>query len=109
MDDLIAWLRVQLDEDERVARAVDPREWLDGDAWAELDGAVRAHAAAWDPHRVLAEVEAKRRVLELTDFSAQFPDTDGGYDSACEDVIKLLALPYADRPGYLPEWRPSPS
>jgi hypothetical protein len=45
------------------------------------------------PARVLAECEAKRRIVEL--ISSPGPQ-----------ALRLLALPYADHPDYLPEWRP---
>ncbi|MFI9200191.1 DUF6221 family protein [Streptomyces sp. NPDC053048] len=58
-----------------------------------------AHIAQHDPARVLAEVEAKRRLIE---------DTWGGPDH--EDMwlhhMRLLALPYVDHPDYREEWRP---
>jgi len=60
-----------------------------------------------DPDRVLAECEAKRRIVEDNPYpDAEFPDYDGGYQSAWEDYRKILALPYANHPDYRPEWRP---
>lgn len=54
---------------------------------------------------MLAEIDAKRRIIALTCDGA-----DGGYPSgyyeAKTDVICLLALPYAHRPGYREEWKP---
>lgn len=82
-DDLVTWLRAQLDEDERVARAAGSRldgsyEWVAGEANA--DG-VRTkagtpvtrfswpnemeHIARHDPARVLREVAAKRAIVKL--------------------------------------------
>jgi hypothetical protein len=58
--------------------------------------------------RVLAECEAKRRIVE---GAANEPDVNAdqrdiglweGYLSAAE----LLALPYSDHPDYRPEWKP---
>lgn len=131
MDDLITWLRVQLDEDERIARACGDVAWVDDvpgmvhvdpaairdNKWAfghlgyvagahpnELGNAYRAHIARHDPAHVLREVEAKRKILGLvTDAGPSFGD---GYTEAYRDVVKLLAVPYADRPGYLDAWRP---
>lgn len=85
-----------------------------------------AHIArAADPARVLAEVDAKRRLLEALlgeghavlrpgGSTQVYCDADYGTDSACEcgrdervgQYLRLLALPYADRPGYRDEWRP---
>jgi hypothetical protein len=64
--------------------------------------------------RVLAECEAKRRIVELhtTVDGAIYPTCDccGLYGEADVDwpcpTLRLLALPYADRPGYRAEWRP---
>jgi hypothetical protein len=49
------------------------------------------HIARWDPARVLAECEARRRIV-----------TECGW----ETVMRHLALPYADHPDYRDEWRP---
>jgi len=113
MDDLVTWLRAQLDEDERVARTHGHLVVL-----ARLDAvdrrwdppAVTTHAEVWTAGRALAEVEAKRRILDLVDL--HFDDetgravTLGGYGEAYWDIVRLLALPYADLPGYDEGWRP---
>jgi hypothetical protein len=128
MDELITWLRAQLDDDERVARRAgwNHPEWtydremftVASDAWViaarkdrsgspinDVDG---EHIARWDPARVLAEVDAKRRILDMwaDAQSAEFPDYWGGYATALDDVVRQLALPCADRPGFRAEWRP---
>jgi hypothetical protein len=90
--DLITWLRAQLDEDERVARAFAAR----------LDA--HLFETGWGPARVLAEVDAKRRILDL--MMPGRPVYPGAYGQAYRDVLRLLALPYADRDGYRDEWRP---
>lgn len=112
--DLIAWLRSWLDVDERMALAAkDPdNAWW----WDAPESPAEAHIARWHPDRVLAEVDAKRQVLELHADMDWAADPDGGFSSfahctGCGEVApcttaRLLALPYADRPGYLPEWRP---
>lgn len=64
----------------------DDADWL---------GGVIQHVETWNPDRVLAECEAKREILDVT---------RGTYSS--DLVRRLLALPYADRPGYREEWRP---
>ena len=120
MDELVRWLGEQLDEDERIARAVEDRSapW-DGQWMADGDSAVRTvnghvlfyrhdsgplkpgladHVAEWDPARVLREIDAKRRILATL-------HEEGG-DRMFADIFRLLALPYADRPGYREEWRP---
>lgn len=115
MDDLIAWLRVQLDEDERVARRVGGLRWRALDGSGELvasDGrsaevfgeihweGVGQHIARWDPARVLAEVEAKRRIV---DEAIELQEREGRY---AEAFLVALAVPYADRPGYREDWQP---
>ena len=78
------------------------------------------HIATWDPARVLAECDTKRRIIDqwrtakevLEDMHAadntDWEDLEGPYGEidALDTVLKLLAVPYADRPGYLAEWRP---
>lgn len=71
------------------------------------------HIALHDPARVLAEVESKRRLLDeivpkvesywnavSSEWGCEYDDPDG------EDVLKLLALPYASHKDYREEWRP---
>lgn len=107
MHDLVTWLLAQLDEDEQRAHAA-AEPFVHGDRTG-MDGLhpqILSYVRQWVPARVLAEVDAKRRIIELYSGTAQYPDFSGGYDSAAEDAIKLLAVPYADRPGYRDEWRP---
>ncbi|MEU3683745.1 DUF6221 family protein [Streptomyces sp. NPDC030592] len=139
MDDLVQWLRAQLDDDERTARAATGEEW---DAIApsqpyvifdvaahkanktlETVGRVaaveraedRAHIARHDPARVLREIDAKRQLFAIhrsepnPDWDR--PGVDGRSCTCCITqypcpTLRLLALPYADRPGYREEWRP---
>jgi hypothetical protein len=56
----------------------------------------------FDPARVLAECEAKRRIV------ARQPGLRARDDvrDVWWDVLALLALPYADHPDYRPEWKP---
>jgi hypothetical protein len=86
MTELITWLRAQLDDEERMARA------------------------PFVTARALAEVEAKRRILDLVPDIQEAEDTarqDYGRDAkAAIRLVQLLALPYADRPGYLEQWQP---
>jgi hypothetical protein len=125
MDDLIAFLRAQLDEDERVAREAgqDRPDWkfdhaFDGhypysrelgisagttQAPGYVDPPQAEHIARWDPARVLAEVEAKRRILD--DYEREDLTLSPEHWSTLEDVIRALAQPYAGRPGWREEWR----
>ena len=150
MDDLVQWLRAQLDEDEQIAQAATPgpwwhnpgKQWLGPEAFEKYDlrqgeefvgyggphpftGAVAstgpasnmqgmkdaAHIARHDPARVLREVDAKRRLLAIHRPYVPEPDQSclgcaGGIMFTSCPVIPLLALPYADRPGYREDWRP---
>ncbi|MFD8805596.1 DUF6221 family protein [Streptomyces sp. NPDC059597] len=142
MGDLVEWLRAQLDEDERIARAASEyteAEWRldeDGetvlwwppeprvadkerekglpvvsDRWRGQTIYARAapHVAAHDPARVLREIDAKRRILAEHWLNGWVCDTcdngEVGQTFPCA-TLRLLALPYADRPGYREEWRP---
>ncbi len=122
--DLVAFLRARLDEDEQTARAAQPAPWIRHDhvAGVHADDATDGrpygsavadcrrvpdgygvpnaeHIIRHAPDRVLVEVEAKRRMIE---------DAWGGpdHEDMWEYHLKLLALPYADRPDYREEWRP---
>lgn len=134
MNELVRWLGEQLDEDERIARAaghehVAPAPWrgeswddavLNGDGLVDAKGdgiavvkgeRVRDHLVRHDPARVLREIDAKRRILAEHALN-------GWVCSTCDDgevppqafpcpTLRLLALPYADRPGYRAEWAPA--
>ena len=55
----------------------------------------------WTTQRLLAECDAKRRIIERVSDVAW----SGSY--AVRDVVlELLAVPYADHPDYRDEWRP---
>lgn len=108
MDDLVEWLRAQLDEDEREA--------ADGIHTAFCVNDVRYPeecVCGWSA-RVLREVEAKRWVIET--LRSYEPDDEWGTEpdmgkrgNNAAGALRRLALPYSDRPGYLEEWKPSGS
>ena len=133
-DDLAQFLRDRLDEDEEAARNATTGPWWVEDTspryWGEErdaevssadgrlavlqhenDGALNAvHIVRWDPARVLADMQAKRRIVAL------HSDPHGG-DPSCSSIdypenaedcetLRLLALPYASHPDYRPEWAP---
>ncbi|MCX4231970.1 DUF6221 family protein [Streptomyces ortus] len=79
----------------------------------------RDHIIRHDPARVLREIEAKRQLIH------EHADVNDGSCGTCVDgawgypthggsspqrypckTLRLLALPYADRPGYDESWRP---
>lgn len=147
-DALASFLQTRLGEDEQVAVAVlgvnvmagvkrgksAPR-WVpspEGDAgiW-DTGGALRVkylwtrerdHIIRHDPARVLAEVSAKRRIVEIHEVIGGFTNEGStglglgcgecGYSAEysnrggwCE-TLRLLALPYAGHDDYREEWRP---
>lgn len=120
VDDLVTWLRAQLDVDEAAADAIlspPPGHYDKGWQADEL----RKFA-----QQQLADVDAKRRIIELHSpftntykkhvqcghcaeqchsYSGLSCDTPADALWPCP-TARLLALPYADRPGYREEWRP---
>lgn len=71
------------------------------------------HIAHWDPARVLAECETKRRIIELParNHECSTYDHHGEIDHCtwviddCSTLL-LLALLYASHPNYREKWRP---
>ncbi|MFJ9448175.1 DUF6221 family protein [Kitasatospora sp. NPDC101235] len=132
-DNLVTFLRARLDEDEQAARAATPGPWtVDSETYAAaIHGAGHAdviaggrwggeasvfestedalHIVRHDPPRVLAEVAAKRRIL---DQHRGLESMTGPNCSTCCieswpcPTLRLLALPYANHPDYRPEWAP---
>jgi hypothetical protein len=83
-------------------------------------GRARARfVASWQPARVLAECEAKRRIVEalvdaeraVVGYDNDDPNNPPSYWQEWGNLHALrlageaLALPYADHPEYRPEWR----
>lgn len=133
MDDLIAFYRDRLDEDERSALdwqrhkqarteqfMNDPRrQHVSPFRKPVTDAQLSEHAYhdRFDPARVLREVEAKRRILDEHPIL-----TAGRVCTRCSDyaepgevfrevpgpcaTVRLLALPYADHDDFREEWKP---
>ena len=120
MSELVEFLLARIAEDERVAQEATLAPWVVGSlevdryvvATADLyepgrDGAIIAeivealedgdHIWRWQPTRVLAECEAKRRIVEQEGW---------GYGHIEQAVLKILVLPYADHPDCREEWKP---
>jgi Family of unknown function (DUF6221) len=128
MSDLAAFLRARLDEDEQMAREAadgDSGSWFVGCKWnvyrAEDEtpdddveknqlvvyGNVSSqsdHIARHDPERVLAEVDAKRRIVLMNASAAD----NIGPERAALALLTLWALAavYRDHPDYRQEWAP---
>ena len=115
MSALAEFLLARIDEDEADAREELPMPFVDSD-----------FCLTWRPARVLAECEAKRRIVEQYEFhrdqvvayrNPRWKDAMNEDDKqrwrqaearhrVAEDFARLLALPYADHPDYRDEWRP---
>jgi hypothetical protein len=126
MDDLVTFLRACLDEDERVALEAAAQTGGNVEIVAKnLDiifECLGRHWARHDPARVLAEVAAKRAIVDLHSPSegdcrtcAHLTDDEDPDGNWYTDVLgepwpcptlRHLAAVYADQPGYRPEWAP---
>ena len=84
--------------------------------WSKNRGRADAdHFSRWDPARVLAECEAKRRIVEIH-REVPASDIDWSDCALCPTgltrtrwpcpTLRALALPYAAHPDYREEWRP---
>lgn len=63
--------------------------------------------ARHDPARVLAECEAKRRIVALHGEVDPCDAHDGAtFETVDCETLQVLALPYADHPDYRQEWKP---
>src|SRR3954447_20235096 len=125
MSALTDFLLARIDEDERTAGQATPGPWVpvpvgDADRWnvaprgtAHRDVAVdraagacrrpdAAHITHWDPVRVRAECGARRRIVQLQQSALR----DDPLDWEADEVLRLLAVPYAGHPDYRRTWRP---
>lgn len=108
---LVEFLQARLAEDEGAARPAFGLSWPSG----SMTPAEERHLTHHDPERALAEIEAKRKQIDLCEYLAGWTDK---YDwqvtehevwamrMAAQEMLRRLALPYADHPDYQPEWRP---
>lgn len=127
VDDLIAFLKARLDEDEHwahmaeagwppenaLAASEDPKHYpfMATDITPSKATFIRRH----DPARVLREVEAKRRLLELAwdaDQTDRLLDEEIAREAKPGEVttggliLRAMAAIYSDHPDYRPEWKP---
>lgn len=132
MTDLMEFLQARLDEDERNARdhlclncgnpvvplgsalgitgythdggrVNDQGQWEQGWEGQRCPGKIVGAEPVQNPKRVLAEVEAKRRIIDAEQLSLCALDVDPTAETI---VLLLLASIYSDHPGYRPEWTP---
>lgn len=134
MNELVEWLRSVLADDEKAAKAATPGPWSarfqdtgavvdPGVAFDREEGGVgwedAVHIARHDPTAVLADIEAKRAVLDLYEEtrdtdpeSLQPPRKDlhaastlvGGMQDGLELAVRALARAYRHRLGWKSEW-----
>jgi hypothetical protein len=121
VNDLIAFLKEAIDEDERMARNAGADEWWVDDEDGEVcrsggydvartpKSYYSAHIAEHDPARVLREVRWKRRIFDHHVKVADGSQSSWAWfmaysETESEDALRELAAVYADRPGYREEW-----
>lgn len=137
--DLAAFLDARFAEDEERATFVQREQagqvWTDPEPW-RLSWQDEYDLLCIEPSRALAEVESKRKLLDLIfEHAARFDghlacchdeealrvgfwpamgdwDEDKPVPASCLgdqvalEGLRLLAMPYADHPDFKPEWRP---
>lgn len=119
---LTAFLTARLDEDEAAARAAANLQADPENGWGLIkynhspgwtitphighlhEDESAAFVTTFHPARVLAEVQAKRRIVALCSDNYAL-DPSGLTTWATGQVLRLLALPYADHDSYREEWR----
>lgn len=73
-------------------------------------GAHSEHIAEHDPARVLREIDAKRQIVARYEELCAASKEQGLIGDVTEEyqdfLLRLLALPYTDRPGYQEGWTP---
>jgi hypothetical protein len=96
---LAEFLLTRIAEDEAAVRKAEGYNY--DDLYADFEW--------WKPSRLLAECDAKRRIvqyiLEADAASTAVDNIELGYGVA-RDLLGLLALPYADHPDYQESWKP---
>ncbi len=126
MDDLITFLRARTEDDRQVAMVASLAPWEssgnDGLVWSARIGdpvsgstelADAKHISLHDPARVLAEVEAKRGIIDNAEAARDQFHHDGGRDpelelaaATWELALRVLGAAYAGHPDYREDWRP---
>jgi len=121
VSDLTEFLLARIAEDEAVAREQAATTQTGIALEWERDVDYGERYLTIDPARILAECEAKRRIVDLHATAAvwqlECPTCAVGAfeDHGTAEVdrephpcgtLRALALPYADHPDYRPEWKP---
>lgn len=122
MDDLDTFLRARWAEDEEDALNV--IRWRERETWmveASGDTPQDDHIRRHSPARVLADVAAKRQIIDAYEAATRARDElepelpaerararweRAAYDAmVIRDLVKLLAQPYAGHPEFREEWK----
>lgn len=119
VDDLVAWLRAQIDEDEQVAQGLLGATKIVGASpnfYGAGGPAADTYWAHFDPARVLREVEADRAIIAAYEhIDGLLADAENpshvrnellSVRRAYRVAIQHRAAARCDRPGYRDEWRP---
>lgn len=129
--DLVDFLRARLDEEAAIARTLGGEAWADtgmdvsladdtseivasgrmyGDLFESLSADQRAHIARQDPARALAEIEAKRVLVDDYTKEAWVMEqghrtgwTEGG-QSVRKQLVRAWAASHRDHPDFDPSW-----
>lgn len=113
MEDLITWFRACLDDDEKAAKAAGGDSGdlsiFEVDSLTDWEGtglpdAEAHHIARHDPAAVLADVAAKRAVLDLCARAEIGDSGEMAQVYLAEEVISRLASAYRNRPGFKESW-----
>lgn len=114
-DDLIAFIRARYDDEERAARRVldlesdefeYEYEWSRHSRHKVSGGSGRMSLpGASSPTDRLAEVDAKRRILDWLDSVDRIADAAEVFGIDVAEARRLLALPFAQHPEFRDEWR----
>jgi hypothetical protein len=107
---LVEFLLARIAEDEDRAKYETPH-WADCDHFRYFsEGGLPCTCMLGN--RLLAECEAKRRIIDLHGDAMARDPFDPDVCAYCNDAphpcltLRLLTLPYADHPDYQQEWRP---
>jgi hypothetical protein len=109
VNELAEFLLARIAEESALAEAAhrdaQTRGPITDDLRADPDDHRVAHMFLWSPDRVLAECEARRRIVE--DYLAQLDSHRSGWDARTpRDIsVRALGLPYTGHPGYRDDWR----
>lgn len=106
ISDLPPWLLEQVAADERLASGWPTDQRVEGGINRVLPGLDEVYIAI-DRDRLLVECAVKRQLVH--EILGELKDGCDERDQPQMELwrLRMLALPYADRPGYLPEWAPA--